>query len=186
MAEQEIVDRLYRRLFGEPETRAYAILDGASIPELELPRVLWDMEPENICLYRGKLEPDLAATAPYLVALDRDAEFTRWVIEQGWGNHWGVFVLTPDTVELHVLRKHFRGFLMVRSPEGKLLYFRYYDPRVLRVYLPTCNEEEVRTLFGPVSAYVVEAEDPMGALVFRAEGKAVQEQVSLAPPASAT
>ena len=49
---------------------------------------------------------------------------------------------------------------MVQGPEGENLYFRYYDPRVLRIYLPTCNQEEMATLFGPVTAYLLEDKDP--------------------------
>jgi hypothetical protein len=30
------------------------------------------------------------------------------------------------------------------------LLFRYYDPRVLRVYLPSCRPSELETVFGPV------------------------------------
>ena len=48
---------------------------------------------------------------------------------------------------------------MVYDEDGKPLYFRYYDPRVLRVYLPTCNESELKTVFGPVTHYWVEGED---------------------------
>ena len=44
-----------------------------------------------MCLYRGELQPDMAEVAPYLVKLDRDAPFTDWVLDRGWGNHWGVF-----------------------------------------------------------------------------------------------
>ena len=37
------------------------------------------------------------------------------------------------------LRHHLKGFLRVRGESGQKMMFRYYDPRVLRVYLPTCN-----------------------------------------------
>jgi hypothetical protein len=36
------------------------------------------------------------------------------------------------------------------------MIFRWYDPRVLRVYLPTCTENELDMLFGPLSSYFVE------------------------------
>ena len=48
---------------------------------------------------------------------------------------------------------------MVYNEDGKPLYFRFYDPRVFRVYLPTCNESELEIIFGPVSRYLVESED---------------------------
>jgi hypothetical protein len=87
------------------------------------------------------------------------------LIAQGWGKQWGIFVVSA--VDSKTLRKHFRTFLMVRSPEGKQLYFRYYDPRVLPVYLPTCNAAETTFVFGPVAAYLCESEAPDTLLVFQ-------------------
>jgi len=146
------VDAVMQRLFADPALSTFVILDGAAIPDL-LPK-LEEESPEYACLYRGELEPDLAECAPYLVRLTSDSAFTRWVITEGWGNNWGIFA--QAATDINTLRRHFRGFLMVVSPEGKRLYFRYYDPRVLREYLPTCNEEETRTVFGPIMTYVCE------------------------------
>ena len=60
---------------------------------------------------------------------------------------------------LRELGRHFQAFIMVYDPQGKPLYFRYYDPRVFRIYLPTCNESELKTVFGPVNSFYVEGED---------------------------
>ena len=54
--------------------------------------------------------------------------------------------------------RHFRQFLRVRDEAGREFFFRFYDPRVLRVYLPTCNSEELRTFFGPVELFSMEGE----------------------------
>ena len=79
------------------------------------------------------------------------------------------------------MRNHFRTFLMVYDTEFKPLYFRYYDPRVLRIYLPTCDAEGLATLFGPVVNYFLEDEDPKNALRFRMEGGAlVREEMAIA------
>lgn len=58
--------------------------------------------------------------------------------------------------------------------------FRYYDPRVLRVYLPTCRPDELRTVFGPIRSYLVEGED--GSLIeFEFDGNVLtQRQIVLA------
>jgi hypothetical protein len=179
MNEKVITQSLVEYLFSQPETNVYIVLDGASVPEL--PQLLWEHEPEDICLYRGELEPDIAAVAPYLVKLEYDHLFTRVVCEQGWGNHWGIFVITPAEVDIRMLRGHFRKFLMVYDPDGELVYFRYYDPRVLRVYLPTCNAEETKIVFGPISCYVLEEEEPSILLRLSSDGeKVLAEKVSLA------
>ena len=53
---------------------------------------------------------------------------------------------------------------------SKPLYFRWYDPRVLREYLPTCNAEELRTIFGSIDAFIVEGVAPKTAHRFSFDG----------------
>jgi len=112
---------------------------------------------EKACLYQGKQAIELADVAPHLVRLWQGDSFTKWLLNNGWGNSWGIFLESSAT--LNELRQHFRKFTIVQDEEGTPLYFRYYDPRVLRNYLPTCNKDELQILFGPVSHYYVEGED---------------------------
>lgn len=168
---------VHERLFEDGALQPYAILDGASIPDL-LDHLYGEVRPEFICLYPGDVEPDMAEVGPYLVRLERDAEFTAWVVEEGWGKHWGVFALAP--VGMHAMRGHLQRFLFVHDATGQPLYFRYYDPRVLRVYLPSCNADEVKDIFGPVSAFVLEGENPGAMTIFRGEtGTLSIQQVAL-------
>jgi hypothetical protein len=115
----------------------------------------------------------MAEVAPYLVHLEASSEFTTWVLTQGWGEHWGIFAIA--SADLFEMRQHFRRFLTVYDANGKPLLFRYYDPRVLRVYLPTCNAEELATVFGPVLSFICEDESPNSALRFRSASGALQQ-----------
>src|SRR4051794_18563186 len=159
-------------LFGEPGVNVFAILDGASVPGLV--QTLHRCNPERECLYRGELDLDIAEVAPYVVLLEPNTEFTDLVLNQGWGNHWGVFALTP--ADLFTMRQHLRRFLTVHDTSGKPLLFRYYDPRVLRVYLPTCNSEEITSFFGPVSKFFMESDDSAVALTFQQNAGALSEK----------
>jgi hypothetical protein len=123
---------------------------------------------EYSCLYSGTLSPELKLADPYLVQLDYDYEDTRRLITQAWGRSWGIF-LRCDT-SLEKLRRHLRGFLTVQDYSGRRLVFRYYDPRVLRVYLPTCTVQELRTVFGPIESFCMEDETPESMLEFGFEG----------------
>lgn len=134
----------------------YAVLDGASVPDL-LGHLYDDPRPEFVCLYRGDLKPDIAEVAPYLVKLNAKSSFTDWILTEAWGNHWGIFAISP--ADMTAMRKHFRTFLFVKNPEGKQVYFRYYDPRVLRIYLPACNAREVEFVFGPATSYLLEGDN---------------------------
>jgi hypothetical protein len=173
---ENIIQAVSDKLFENEELNVFAVLDGASIPGLL--ENLAEQQPEHVCLYRGELEPDMAEVAPYLIKLEPDSDFTDWLIEKGWGNHWGIFVISGES--LSALRRHFRKFLIVYDPDGKPVYFRYYDPRVLRTYLPNCNNEELTTVFGQIDNYLLEDEDKEAALRFRnASGALLQEKLTL-------
>ena len=148
---------LPRQLFAESKHHVYAVLDGASNPALI--DHLYDGErPEFACLFRGELEPDMAECAPYLVRLEEGAPFTHWVIDHCLGKHWGIFALSK--ADFPELLRHLRKHNMVYDGDSNQPgYFRYYDPRVLRAFLPTCDAENLADLFGPVEAFFAEAED---------------------------
>jgi len=160
-ARERVLDALWPRGLS-PRTSVYAILDGARDDRIY--GAVDGCRRERCCLYSGDLPWQLQLTAPYLVELDRDHGFTRYILDEGWGNSWGVFLRTQTS--LKELRRHLRGFLRVRSEAGARLIFRYYDPRVLRVYLPTCRPAELDTLFGPVECYLMEDEAGTGVIEF--------------------
>lgn len=157
------VGELREQLYASPDLTVFGILDGASCKDL-IPN-LRKHAPDHQCLFAGKLDPSVEQTAPYIVELDPSSKFTEWVLADGWGCHWGIFATTE--VDLKTLRRHLKTFLLVTTPGGKQLYFRYYDPRVFRVYLPTCNALETEQVFGPVAAYLMEDEKAESFLVFR-------------------
>lgn len=166
--------RLLELLFPEEgDFSTFVVLDGASVEGL-LDRLRGGSPLDYACLYRGELEPDIAEVAPYVVRLRADSPFTQWVVAEGWGKHWGVFIQTQESQT--GLWKHLRKFLVVKDPNGKQLYFRYYDPRVLRLYLRSCNEEEAEFVFGPVHAFLCEDENAEVLLAFHSDGGLVWEE----------
>ena len=142
-------------LFSDDELYVYAVIDGASCPELRFK--IYDWQPISSCLWSGKLEPDLEEVAPYMVLLERDSAFTMWLIKEGWHNHWNIFV--ESALEPKSFRKQIRKLQLVRSPEGQTLLFRFYDPRVMEIFLPTCDQEQNMALFDHVSCFVFPASD---------------------------
>jgi hypothetical protein len=130
----------------------WMIVDGAR--DRAIYGVLLDSYLEYSCLYHGELSPELEVAAPYLVHLDYDDSYSNKLMERAWGNSWGVFLKCDSRVD--ALRRHLRTLLTVRDEKGSSLLFRYYDPRVLRVYLPTCWPEELKTVYGPITAFWTE------------------------------
>ena len=150
----DTTEALRNLLFAEDGENCYAIIDGAACRELL--RQLDEHKPEYYCLYEGELEPDVESCAPHLVALKPEHPFTEWFLAGLSGKPWGIFARSKQP--LLKLRKHFRSFQIVQNEQGQQLYFRYYDPRVLRIFLPTCDEEQLTKFFGPVSTYISEGE----------------------------
>jgi hypothetical protein len=177
---QRIVDALWSADLA-PEYKVWAILDGAR--DNRIYSAVTHLAREKYCLYRGKLPTELLAAAPYLVQLEPDDALFNYIVQLGWGKSWGIFLRAQDTGEQ--LRRHFRRFLMVQDESGKQLIFRYYDPRVLRVYLPTCKATELQSIFGPVAKFAIEAQDPELLLEHSFDGKKLLlQELQLAPSAS--
>lgn len=168
---------------GESRTDIYAIVDGAR--DRRIYSNLVNSYAYSVCLYRGDLHPELEFAAPYLVQIDFDDRFTQSLIRDGWGQSWGVFLKSPSGIER--LRKHLRSLLRVEDEAGRKLIFRYYDPRILRAYLPTCFADELKTVFGGIECFYTEAEDPSELLEFRLDrGKLLQTSVALPDLTQAT
>ena len=152
---------------GDPTLATYTILDGAACEEL-LP-MLEMHTPDYCCLYAGDLDDDVEEVAPYLVRLEADHPFTAWLLESIGHKPWGIFCKAPST--LRELRKHSRQFLIVKGPDGENLYFRFYDPRVLANFLPTCDAVQIRDMFGPVAAFVSGMQNPSVQMYLQVDGK---------------
>ena len=182
MIDPNQVQAFQRSLAGEPG-HLYAVFDGAALANL--PEVLAGHQLEHLCLLPGELDPDLALVAPYLSELPPLSPFAAEFLSQGLGRHWGILAATDAPFK--TLRMHLRKFLSVWDPDGQPLYFRYYDPRVLRTYLPTCTGEELTTFFGPINAFYTEGLEPATLIRFTATDSGLDQQtLSIAPPGTPT
>lgn len=166
---KSLADRLIREVLraGALDRSLYAIVDCARDPAVF--DALGEPALEVRCLYSGALPDELARAAPYLVRLGAASAFTD-VFREAWGRSWGILVRA--SADIDELRRHFMKLNVVRGPDGRRLLFRYYDPRVLRVFLPTCDREQLAETFGPVQELVVEGEDCL-AVHFTFDGRSL-------------
>ncbi|MCX6623126.1 MAG: DUF4123 domain-containing protein, partial [Acidobacteria bacterium] len=133
----------------------FAVLDAARGPAVL--NLLRSSNSRFESLYVGAAA-ELDEVAPYLVQIAPTADLLRALVLAGWGQDWGCYLCSNAPFE--EIRNHWRRWLLVESPEGKPLYFRFYDPRVLRVFLPTCTHDESERFFGPVHCFLVEDSQP--------------------------
>lgn len=126
--------------------RLYAVVDPAREPSV----LDWlnDVRLPYQCLFQGEKAKTLAEEAPYLVHFGQDTGALRKLVET---HHDGAAVtyLVSDA-PFYVMRRHLRRIQMVQTDDDETLFFRYYDPRIARVFLPTCDEVQIRWMFGEV------------------------------------
>jgi hypothetical protein len=131
----------------------YAVLDSArSVRILEL---LHESVEDCRSLYEGPQGDALEEVAPYLVSLsNKKSWLLEALVQEGWEAGWGVYFTHPHPF-LEV-RRHLRKFLMVEleGAEGRF-YFRFYDPRVLREFLPGCDEATREEVFGATGGFIL-------------------------------
>ncbi|WP_437677024.1 DUF4123 domain-containing protein [Sorangium sp. So ce131] len=150
-------ERALAALRGE-ETPLFALLDAAR--DKRVLEVLRGSVEEHQSLYDGVKGEALAEVAPYLVSLPREGGLLERLVREGWGESWGVFL--TSTGAFAAVRRHFRRILMVEAEEAghpaRRVYFRFYDPRVLRDFLPMCNARQAPELFGQCDCFLLEGE----------------------------
>jgi len=158
--------KLRRAIPLQPGERLFGIVDGAQDLELAYEaKCLYGQEITS--LFAGDMAAAAADVAPYLVPIDPASGYLEnWA--QRWGKNAGILLTT--TAELARLQAHLREIFVVQDEQGQQFFFRYYDPRVLRVYLPTCNADETSFVFGTVRRYFCEDEKTGHALNFSVKG----------------
>lgn len=179
------LESLLDALWSDADVATYWLVDGAQDPTIS--QRIRHGSLKFWCLYSGELTPRLRAAAPYLVQLVPGHPQTLELLTSGWGRAWGILLNVPVSLTMSQLRLHLKKRLHVQTEEGKLLMFRFYDPRVLSIYLPTCTEEELADFFGPVDRMFVEMHEGTQWRVFEKPLRAVEAQSSsLSSPSSSS
>lgn len=133
----------------------YAILDAARDRRiLELCR---ESVEEYRSLYDGVEGETMAHVAPYLVRLPAGSRLLASLVREGWGRRWGVYLTC--SLPFGEVRRQLRRFLMVEMEEShERMYFRFYDPRTLATFLPSCSPRQAEEFFGGAEAFLLEGE----------------------------
>ena len=109
-------------------------------------------------LFEGKMDVKHFGVSGFLVECQKDSILFDWLTTKAWGGSCSVFFITKASFE--EVFKHLQKFNRVYLEDNDVVYFRYYDPRVLRVYLPTCNPKEIRMFYGDIQSFFMESENP--------------------------
>ena len=146
--------------------KLYALMDGAQAPELQAALIEHQPTLQYTPLFLGDERGTLAPVSPYLVRFNSfDDSLMWWLLDEGQGKSWGIYLCSQ--AELTELHHHLFTLLSVRSLEREKLYFRYYDPRVLRPFWKALTQEEQNQLLGPIQTILVEDEQEPGFWAYR-------------------
>lgn len=151
-----------------PGEHLYGVFDSAR--DMRILELLRESAEEVRSLYEGMAGEAMADAAPYIVSFPvrEGPSLLSRLVQEGWGQSWGIYLTSGRP--LAEVRRHLRRFLIVKNDDSEeRLYFRYYDPRVLRVFFPTCSARQRAELFGEVSRFLLEGED--GQLVTFEKGR---------------
>ena len=131
-----------------PPLEVFAVLDGGRVQELQNYPAKWDEDVPFACLLAGESDPLELMRAPYLVRVVRGSNTARWLLSDAWDKSCGVFLACAAGTELDTVLQDIREVLDARLPDGRLVKFRFYDPRIWRPFFPTCDAGQLKVLFG--------------------------------------
>jgi hypothetical protein len=141
------------QFFTRLKTPLYAIIDTAR--DRQAFSVLETADCHYEILYPPRLAFDMDDRGPHLVSVRPGSFCLELLINAGWGNSWGIYLAGPG--DFVAVRRHLQRLLFVHLHDGRQALFRFYDPRVLRDYLPNCSEAKLDQFFGPLTTIYLES-----------------------------
>lgn len=131
----------------------YAVLDLARDPYL-FAAMLEGFDAERRCLFRGRAKEELGDRTAWIARIDPEQGLLDWLLEEGWGRR--AFSLMTSPLTIHRFVSHVRKFTKVRDDAGEEHFFRFYDPQVLRQYLPVFGPGEHAMFFRSIACCAIE------------------------------
>ena len=139
-----------------------AIVDAARDVELAYEaKCLYNKEIWN--LFESDVAEALADVAPYLIVFDPNEGYLESWISRLGKSAGILFIAASDPYKLYA---HIRSIFIVEDEENQPFFFRFYDPRILRAFLPTCTLDQLDEFFGPVRVWICESAEADGCIAY--------------------
>ncbi len=138
------------------DCKLYGIVDSARNEEVFRYLIIGNVKYKS--LFEGTMDVQSFGVSGFLVECKKESPLFQWMTTEAWGDSSCVFFTSKASFD--DLFNHFQQFNRVYLEDDKVVLFRFYDPRVLRTYLPSCNLEEIDAFFGDVAQFYLESEDP--------------------------
>jgi Domain of unknown function (DUF4123) len=152
----ELAEALRAQIRLAPGESLYGIVDSARDLELAYEaKCLYQQEIWS--LFEGDAAEAVCDVAPFFMMIDPASGYI-----ENWVSRWGkcAGILFTTSTDPYSLFAHLRHLFISEDESGQEYFFRFYDPRVITPYLPTCTPQELALFFGPIHSII--AEDPSG------------------------
>lgn len=162
----------------EAPTHVYAVVDASRQPMM-IPAALDAMASRNSCLYSGEALREFGDNAAWVAELLPTESTLGWLLEQGFGKRWMIFATSK--LELAAFIRHLKKFTMASNDDGRTVFFRFYDPQVLRQYLAVLNDRQKASFFEGVEHIMLEDSREKGAILSYApskDGSLIESRIS--------
>ncbi len=117
--------------------------------------------PVSCCLFAGTKDDALFDVAPYLFLIDDSFyELDRLPMIS-----LEAIILAETDKDIKTLATHFREFIY-SIVDGQEYYFRFWDARILKNYLPKCEPEQLHYFFGDITSFKTDGSNSGSSIVF--------------------
>ena len=142
--------------------RLFGIVDSARNDEVF--RYMIEGEMDFRSLFEGTMDVQSYGVSGFLVDCQKGSPLMKWMTTEVWGDNCCIFFTSKASFD--DLFAHFQKFNRVYLEGDEVVLFRFYDPRVLRTYLPTCNSKEIDLFFGEIESFFAECKNAGSIKVF--------------------
>lgn len=98
-------------------------------------------------LFKGCAAEGMEDYAPYFIPIDLDTDFLEQFCARLNKN---IGILFTSSAKPIAIFRHLREIFIVQDESGQEHFFRFYDPRVLKSYIESSDQTEIKDLSGPV------------------------------------
>lgn len=127
----------------------YAVL--SSVSDAQPLKHYYQLDGSNVAegIYHFTAYQDWHEVMPYLVELSVNSPFLAWVSEAS-STDWGWLAVSEQPRQR--ILDHLRGLTQISLPDGKTVFFRYWDTQFLPLILAASTEFQQNQLMGVFSS----------------------------------
>ncbi len=142
------------------QNKRYYIIDAAS-ESIEIDDLIQAYGP-SVCILKSNYDGQFVDVGPHLFGSTEKLD--ELMLNEKWGK--GSYTLVSFTKDKQNLIQILKNNSEIVTEQDEVMFFRYYDPRILRIFLPIFDKQQLKEFFGTISEFMCEDEDPGYGLIF--------------------